>query len=82
MVLLNLLEPCLPLDKYGLNYQKEPLLISGPHGISCEEEISKQEILAITQLPYDEVDEDLSLESLFVNTLSYEILSSINLRPL
>lgn len=51
-------EPHLPLDK-------------SIHIISCKENIPKQEQLVISQLPCDEVDEDLSLEILFVNTLSH-----------
>lgn len=65
-----------------MGYQNQALVISAPHVISCEKEKPIQETLVITQLPCDEVDEDLSLESLFFNTLSHEILSSINLIPL
>ena len=36
-----IVEPCLPLDKFVLGYQKQPLVLSAPHVISCEETIPK-----------------------------------------
>lgn len=79
------LEPCKPLEKYGLGYQRKALVISSTHVVSCEREPSTLDTLSITtspQPPCDQFEEDALLESLFINTLSHEILPYINVGPL